>query len=431
MRKAGIFVLSVLGFLLLAVGTLLGVVAVRGGEAVGEARFIIGVVGIAGFAAGARIFKLARQIRIAPGETVLAQHRGPIVTYLRSFQADQDADKAKGARSSIADAFAPARLRSLLTEEEQIAVALEDVGPLLAIGRPGERLPQLGAHRVYTDDANWQAKVSELLDRSSLVLMRAGETGGFWWEVDHVRRHMSPERVVVLLPKSEDEYERFRARVAPRLPRPLPDYCPGRSDASFGGLLWFDADWTPRIETSRLGLNASRNVISADLRRMLGGVLRRLGVSPPEVPPIKVRLFAALLDLAIVMVPTLASLLLTMSVTVPEPVAVVMLIVMFVPIALVVLLEMTPLRASPGKWLMKLKVYDASGVSPRTMQLAIRCLLRLVSAIFWYVSLPVAALTRGRTLHDLIAGTVVLTVEPSMPDVSDDVPQSTFHPLPT
>ena len=53
---------------------------------------------------------------------------------------------------SFADDGCAARRYGALTEEEQLAKALAWVGPLLAVGRPGEVLPHVGAQRIYVAD---------------------------------------------------------------------------------------------------------------------------------------------------------------------------------------------------------------------------------------------------------------------------------------
>ena len=50
----------------------------------------------------------------------------------------------------------------IITEEEQLAKVVAEIGSFIAIGRPGENLPTLGAIRLYTGDADWQESV---LDR--------------------------------------------------------------------------------------------------------------------------------------------------------------------------------------------------------------------------------------------------------------------------
>ena len=57
------------------------------------------------------------------------------------------------------------------TEEEQLAEAMKDVGPFVAIGRPGEALPELGAGRPYASHAEWQDQVGQLISKAQLVVL--------------------------------------------------------------------------------------------------------------------------------------------------------------------------------------------------------------------------------------------------------------------
>src|SRR5262245_6770014 len=71
-----------------------------------------------------------------------ADMRAPVI-YLRSFHSDK-----RLARRPLAIG----RVVSIYTEEEQLVQAVREVGPVVAVGRPGERLPRLGAQRVYLED---------------------------------------------------------------------------------------------------------------------------------------------------------------------------------------------------------------------------------------------------------------------------------------
>ena len=54
-----------------------------------------------------------------------------------------------------------------------------------AVGRPRDRMPQLGASRLYVPDGEWQDKVGKLMQDSGLVLVLAHQTtGGLGWEID-------------------------------------------------------------------------------------------------------------------------------------------------------------------------------------------------------------------------------------------------------
>ena len=51
------------------------------------------------------------------------------------------------------------------TYEERLARTLRKVGPFVAVGDPTERLPLLGAARMYAADEEWQETVDELTAR--------------------------------------------------------------------------------------------------------------------------------------------------------------------------------------------------------------------------------------------------------------------------
>lgn len=124
--------------------------------------------------------------------TALADDRRPPVLYLRSF----DDDEKAGA------------------DELALASIFEDVGPFVAIGRPGDKLPPLGAARFYVEDDKWRGAVDDLLRRAALVLLRAGKTQGLLWELRQSRKRLSPAHLAVLIPREREAYEAFRRAAA-------------------------------------------------------------------------------------------------------------------------------------------------------------------------------------------------------------------------
>ena len=103
--------------------------------------------------------------------------RAPVV-YLRSFQVDKRLSRRP---------LAIGRVISSRTEEEQLVEALRESGPVVAIGRPGERLPRLGAQRMYVEDAEWQQQILSWFTRAALVVIHvpAKPTEGLTWELEH------------------------------------------------------------------------------------------------------------------------------------------------------------------------------------------------------------------------------------------------------
>lgn len=234
---------------------------------------------IAGFAfayLGLRSLIRAKRFDALPAATVLAEDPRPPVVYLRSFQDDAKASRAVG----IAGLH-------LNTEEGEIAEIVKDLGPLIAIGRPGEALSYFGAARMYVDDKDWQERVCQLLSKASLVIFRAGGTAGLLWEIEQSVKKVPPERLIILIPFGRRKYDEFRSRVGNLLPTHLPDYLGRRVGVTpIHGVLYFDSDWSPHFlpvirETYLryyLGLVFSdRNPVfkkQSDLRRVLENVLQ-------------------------------------------------------------------------------------------------------------------------------------------------------------
>ncbi len=137
------------------------------------------------------------------------------------------------------------------TYEEQIARALKDVGPLITVGDPKERLPKLGAARLYLRDSEWREKVEREIKRSCLVFMQAGVSAGFIWELEAVVKAKSQLKLILGLPlagacgekRRRAQYDDFRAKSVSVLPELLPEKI---GDAQF---IYFDEDWTPRLFT--------------------------------------------------------------------------------------------------------------------------------------------------------------------------------------
>jgi hypothetical protein len=151
----------------------------------------------------------------------------PPVLYLRSFEDDPRA----------------ARIKGVLTEEEHLGKVLSQIGPFMAIGRPGEPLPAVGASRVYVGDANWQSMVEGLLRRARLVVIRTGQTTGLEWEVEQAVRLLTPERLVLLV-DSARELRGMLGRIRNVHPQVKTRRWLGwRSIGSVRGFIVFDGAW--------------------------------------------------------------------------------------------------------------------------------------------------------------------------------------------
>jgi hypothetical protein len=202
------------------------------------------VIGVVVFLVGLRVFRAGvtasvRGRRAPSASAVLKKTSAAPVLYLRSFTHDTFAGRRP--------------MFGTWSEEEQMVAVLRRIGPVVAIGAPGEKVPTLGAARHYVSDADWKDWVRAMMARASLVLFRASETEAFWWEVKTASTDVAPERCAFLLPQDPEAYSRFRARIAKYLEEPLPERLPalprriirGPYAIEFWGLLYFEPDGTP------------------------------------------------------------------------------------------------------------------------------------------------------------------------------------------
>ena len=136
----------------------------------------------------------------------------------------------------------------LQQHEEAVVRELRKVGPVIAIGRPGEPLPPLGAARFYVDDAHWKAKVADVVRVAQLVVWTTGVTEGLRWEIMHLRESLPPERLILwahppLLglwgPGAEAEWTRFVSTLGSIFPHPLPAPLADRR------FFFFNSRWEP------------------------------------------------------------------------------------------------------------------------------------------------------------------------------------------
>jgi len=206
----------------------------------------LGGLGSLLFFLAVKCFNRGKKYQVVTAQALTAHDTRPPVLYLRSFQDDPIA--ASSTLAPVIRALLPLPSHTVVTEEEQLAMVMNEIGPFIAIGKPGEPLPELGAARLYVGDDEWQATIATLMARAQLVILRAGETAGFWWEVQRATQAVKPERLVFLIPYSKAQYEVFRQRAQVYLPCPLPAY--SGKPAPFGslrGILYFEPNWTPHF----------------------------------------------------------------------------------------------------------------------------------------------------------------------------------------
>jgi hypothetical protein len=166
---------------------------------------------------------MATRAKNAIDELSRAHGRRPIL-YLRSFEIDEAASQPP-----ILELLGI--LRDAPTPEQKLAKMLGRAGPVIAIGRPGEKLPQLGAARFYVADELWKQKVADVAKASQLVVWTTGVSNGLRWEISHLLRTTAlgklllwahPHLVASGRANREAEWSLFNTTLGRLFPKPFP-----------------------------------------------------------------------------------------------------------------------------------------------------------------------------------------------------------------
>ena len=200
-------VLPALGLLLYADSD-----SLRSGEASDQPWLVVGGLALYLLTARASLMWIRRgwKYHALSADAVLAADERAPVLYLRSFIDDDPT----GGRSLGARVWRSVRWHThVVSIEQELSRVLSRVGPVVAIGRPGDSLPELGAARLYARDDEWRAKVSELMLRARLVVIRAGPTPGLQWEIEEASRLLPSDRVVLVAAPNRPPQVRLRLDV--------------------------------------------------------------------------------------------------------------------------------------------------------------------------------------------------------------------------
>lgn len=228
------------GIFLVVVGVVIVLVLNLVSNFIPYLNWLLGILLIPHIVASAhRSFVDSRKLRSPNAHLLLEQDRRPPVLYLRSFYDDSSYKENRFLEQSARLSPFSAVFRRQ-TYEEQLTEIAQCVGPVVAVGKPGEHLPEVGAARMYLPDSQWQAKVRELLGVAGLVILRTGDTFGLRWELENALKVVPPEKLILYMEPPGCLSQEFQGM----LPIPLPVRFP---KARF---LFFDPDWTPHSAKS-------------------------------------------------------------------------------------------------------------------------------------------------------------------------------------
>ena len=224
------------------------------------------------FLGGSALIIRVRKLAAVDAAALMEEDTRAPVLYLRSF--GDDGEGVMGHTSRAQGFLAP-------TVEEKLAAAMRHVGPFVAIGRPGETLPELGAARMYVSDDHWQDEIVALMERAQIVLLRIGDTPGFWWEVQQVMERVEMARVVFFFPPGTGHlYPRFRQMAGEQIDALLPE------NIGAAQFLYLDGGGTPHFVEPRFsGVNRLGNsAVDAMYLTAFRPVFERIGLKPPKPP---------------------------------------------------------------------------------------------------------------------------------------------------
>ena len=238
-RRPVFLVLSGLGSALLLAGFVAGVMVFRIREIPWSARGFLLLGCVVALTASVLILRQSRP-RSARGavQTLLADGRKPVL-YLRSFADDVTAATIDALPGGIQNA-----LVSIHSREEQLAASLNAIGPVIAVGKPKEPLPHLGAARFYLPYDDWRPGVLRLMELSQLIVLRLGPGEGLWWEVEQARTTQPANKLVLLVPGHR---EGLTERLDEYLPTPSKLDKISSGDSWTSAVVTFDPQWTPQV----------------------------------------------------------------------------------------------------------------------------------------------------------------------------------------
>jgi len=183
------------------------------------AGFVVGCTNL-----GAQLYSYSNGCLTLDWDEVLGRDKRCPVLYLRAFSMDNNRSVY-----SISSVMFGVIYR---TSEEYLVRSLDRIGPVVAIGRPGEPVPPPGAHRVYVGDSDWKLAVEHLIETAQLLVFNLRQlSDNLWWElVCATRAKKESTDIILYLPRvwrddtygadvygelREEAFERFGLRFPP------------------------------------------------------------------------------------------------------------------------------------------------------------------------------------------------------------------------
>jgi hypothetical protein len=172
---------------------------------------------------------------------VLREAKHAPALYLRSFHFDALSSAVPKWQEQLLNVAMP-------TAELNLVQMIWRHAPVLAIGRPGETTPPVGAVRFYVRQDIWKQTVEAVASLCPLIVWTTGQTEGLKWEIKHLRETLPPRKLLLWLhfnagkfsaAERAAEWSKFRENYRDIFPKPLPD------ETAQARFVAFDDTWTP------------------------------------------------------------------------------------------------------------------------------------------------------------------------------------------
>ena len=156
--------------------------------------------------------------KVKLNESLILQHKDSnvLILYLRDFVVDG----VKSAEIKVG------YFTSSFTDtnfETELSLSVSRVGRFIAVGIKSYS-GDVGAQRYVVEDEDWKDRVTDLMEKTSLILIRPSLSVGLIWELEQLVKNKYLQKTVICFNKRQDgshNYKLFREVIKPFLKLPL------------------------------------------------------------------------------------------------------------------------------------------------------------------------------------------------------------------
>jgi len=149
------------------------------------------------FILGGAIYLLGMRVAFVDYATLRKRNLNAPILLLRSFS-DDDATILTSDVFWMMFLLGSARRKRL---EQVISQKMAGLGPFVAVGKPAEQLPPLGAARVYLQADQWQREVLNLMHEAENIIMIAGTSRWVTWELEQIFDQGLTDKLLIFFPQ--------------------------------------------------------------------------------------------------------------------------------------------------------------------------------------------------------------------------------------